>query len=337
MNTSGWRSLMTNHALLLTATFWLLGTLSAFVLPSDMGLPFGERPLLDGAPLAAELGIVWGGLLVALILVGVTYLITRNRKPVDFANRTSSLRVTRFEVLMLVIYGVLVQLFGLALGMIIDGHPISLHMHGTLYGTDHPVTPGYALLWAGYNFTFYALVPYILFRLRGYSNEQLGLNSNNRFNDTVLIVVIVLLESAVEFGTVSTALFSLEPSQLLLGIPASLLLNLFGTVLPVMIFLYAILLPRVLQLTGSVLTTVIIGGFAYAAVHVFDSWANYDSLASTLLSLAFVGMQYFGPGVVKSVLTLRTGNAWVHAIGYHALAPHVTLDTPNIVNVFNIR
>jgi hypothetical protein len=22
--------------------------------------------------------------------------------------------------------------------------------------------------------------------------------------------------------------------------------------------------------------------------------------------------QYFGPGIIKSVLTLRTGNAWVH-------------------------
>jgi hypothetical protein len=29
--------------------------------------------------------------------------------------------------------------------------------------------------------------------------------------------------------------------------------------------------------------------------------------------------QYFGPGMVKSVLTLRTGNAWVHAIAYHTI------------------
>jgi len=38
--------------------------------------------------------------------------------------------------------------------------------------------------------------------------------------------------------------------------------------------------------------------------------------------------QYLGPGMMKSVLTLRTGNAWVHALGYHAVAPHVIVDTP---------
>jgi hypothetical protein len=47
--------------------------------------------------------------------------------------------------------------------------------------------------------------------------------------------------------------------------------------------------------------------------------------------------QYFGPGMVKSVLTLRTGNAWVHAIAYHTIAPHLTLDAPNIVRILGIR
>jgi len=36
--------------------------------------------------------------------------------------------------------------------------------------------------------------------------------------------------------------------------------------------------------------------------------------------------------MVKSALTLRTGNAWVHAI-----APLVTLDIPNIVRILGIR
>jgi len=44
-----------------------------------------------------------------------------------------------------------------------------------------------------------------------------------------------------------------------------------------------------------------------------------------------------GPGMVKSALTLRTGNAWVHAIAYHAIAPLVTLDIPNIVRILGIR
>jgi hypothetical protein len=40
--------------------------------------------------------------------------------------------------------------------------------------------------------------------------------------------------------------------------------------------------------------------------------------------------------MIKSVLTLRTGNAWVHALSYHILAPHVIVDTPLIVKIFGI-
>jgi hypothetical protein len=50
----------------------------------------------------------------------------------------------------------------------------------------------------------------------------------------------------------------------------------------------------------------------------------------------FLMFQYFGPGMIKSVLTLRTGNTWVHLWAYHAIAPHVTVDTPNTVNVFKL-
>ena len=333
----GWRGFVGNRAVQVAAAFWLLGTLAALLLTGDGGLPFGDRPRLAGASVRAELVNVWSGLLVALLLVGVAYGVTRRRAVPDLAARVPTRRAARFELLLLVLYGVLVQLGGWVLGAALGEHPVSLHLHGTLYGAAHPVTPGYALLWAGYNFVLYAAVPYLVFRRRGYSNAQLGLRSLNPRGDAQLIGVVLLLESAVEFAAVSRDLFSLTPAQLLVGVPASLLLNLFGTVLPIMIFLYAIFLPRVLKLTGSVLSTAVIGGFAYAAVHAFESWAAYDSLASGLLSVAFIGMQYFGPGVVKSVLTLRTGNAWVHAWSYHALAPHVTLDTTNLVDILRLR
>lgn len=42
------------------------------------------------------------------------------------------------------------------------------------------------------------------------------------------------------------------------------------------------------------------------------------------------------PGIVKSFLRLRTGNAWVHLWAYHATAPHVTMHTRSIVRMFNI-
>ena len=65
----------------------------------------------------------------------------------------------------------------------------------------------------------------------------------------------------------------------------------------------------------------LLGGLTYAAMHVVEGWSVFGSARNTALSLVFVLFSYFGPGMIKSVLTLRTGNAWVHALGYRAVAP----------------
>jgi hypothetical protein len=103
-----------------------------------------------------------------------------------------------------------------------------------------------------------------------------------------------------------------------------------------MVLIYAILLPRYLKLTGSAISAVLLGGITYAAMHIVEGWSAFDSTRDTVLSLIFVLLQYFGSGMLKSVLTLRTGNAWVHALSYHAIAPHVIVDTPLMVKVFGI-
>jgi hypothetical protein len=41
--------------------------------------------------------------------------------------------------------------------------------------------------------------------------------------------------------------------------------------------------------------------------------------------------------MMKTVITLRTGNAWVHAIAYHSIAPHTLVDAPLMVKVFGLR
>jgi hypothetical protein len=46
---------------------------------------------------------------------------------------------------------------------------------------------------------------------------------------------------------------------------------------------------------------------------------------------------FFPPGVMKSFLTMRTGNAWVHMWGFHAISPHVTVDTRLTVDDFGIK
>jgi hypothetical protein len=89
-------------------------------------------------------------------------------------------------------------------------------------------------------------------------------------------------------------------------------------------------------LPAATIGAVLLGGITYAAMHIVEGWSAFDSPRHAALSLMFVLLQYFGPGMIKSVLTLRTGNAWVHAVSYHAVAPHVLVDTPLMVKVFGI-
>jgi len=92
-----------------------------------------------------------------------------------------------------------------------------------------------------------------------------------------------------------------------------------------------------MKVTGSPVAAIVCGSLTYAGLHLFEYWAVYDSLANALLSITFLFLQFTPPGLVKSYLTWRTGNAWVHLWAYHAVAPHVTVDTPHVVKIFGIR
>jgi len=88
----------------------------------------------------------WATLGIALILIGVTFLITRGRAVPDMAARAPEKTVALAETAALVGYGVLVQFGGLLLGRALGDHAISLHMHGTLYGTEDPLSPREAVV-----------------------------------------------------------------------------------------------------------------------------------------------------------------------------------------------
>jgi hypothetical protein len=165
----------------------------------------------------------------------------------------------------------------------------------------------------------------------------LNLRSTDRRNDFWVIAVILIAESLFELAGLNADFFALSPRQILVGGSITFFFYFFGTVLPTMILIYAILLPRYLKLTGSAIVTVILGGLTYAALHLVEGWSIFSSVRLGGLSLLFVFLQYFGPGMIKSVLTLRTGNAWVHAFGYHAVAPHLLIDTPIFVKALAIR
>lgn len=265
----------------------------------------------------------------ALLIIGVAFLATRGRPAVDFASRTPEAAVAKREMIGLLVYGGIVFAVGSFFG-------IGLHLHGSVFGPTDEVSPGEVVWWAAYNLLVFAVVPYLVFRRRGYEHRAMGLKSEHVKNDALLILVILTLESIAELTTFP-GLLSLSGRQLLIGMPFTLLLHLLGTGVPVMIFVYALLFPRYLKVTGSAATAAVLGALTYAALHIFEYWTVYDSLTSGILSVIFVFLQFAYPGLIKSVLTLRTGNAWVHLWAYHAIAPHVTVDTPLIVRFFGIR
>ncbi len=331
----GVRWLVRQRSVQVAAALWVLGSAAVFPLAD------GELPFVRGhevLPVATEVINGQLNLLLALVLIVITLAMTRRRPRIDLAARAPERATARRETLGLVGYGVLVGLGGLAVGELAGDHAYSLHLPGTIYGLhEGTLHLGWVAGWAAYNLVFFALVPYLVFRRRGYDNTRLNLHSADRRRDAALILVILLVESAAELGTVSGEIFELGAADLLVGLPLAFTVNFLGTVLPIMIFIYAILLPRFARLTGSPATTAVLGGVAYAVIHTFESWAVYSSLSAGLLTVIFLFLQYLGPGLIKSVLTQRTGNAWVHVWAYHAIAPHVTLDTVTLLDSLDLR
>lgn len=269
-------------------------------------------------------------------LMLVVHLITRHRAWPDLAARAPAGPRARAETAAVLGYGVLAMAGGYLLGRAFGWHAFSFHLDGMVIRTGQPVVPAEAICWAGYNLLAYAVLPLAVFRRR-YTPTQLNLRSTNRRADLVLIAVVLVLESAVQLAVTSPSILDLSPGQALLGGPLTFVLSFAGTVLPTMVFVFCILTPRYLRLTGSVPATVLLGGLTYAGLHLFDGWTTFAGPADTLMTVLFLVLFYTGPGMFKTYLTVRTGNAWVHVWAYHAIAPHTLVDTPMIVRVFGIR
>ncbi|EGD57098.1 hypothetical protein [Gordonia neofelifaecis] len=270
-------------------------------------------------------------------LMVVVHLLTRHRKVPDLATRAPERTRTGAEVAAMLGYGSAGMVGGFLLGRAFGWHAFSFHLDGMVIRTDQPVTIPETLSWAVYNLIVFAIVPLIVFR-RGYTTEQLSLRSSDRRADLLLIVVVLAIESAVQLAVAgSSSILGLPLRQALLGAPLTLVLGLAGTALPTMIFIYCILTPRYLRLTGSVPATVVLGGLTYATLHFFDGWTNFASPTDALISVLYLFLFYTGPGMFKTFITIRSANAWTHLWAYHAIAPHTLLDTPMFVKVFGVR
>jgi hypothetical protein len=271
---------------------------------------------------------------IALVFLLVTWVLTRRRN-VDVAARAPERQVALRETLWLLAYGAVVLLAGEFVGHAVGTHAIGMHLAGSMFGLADRVTPAEAWWWAGYNFVFYAAIPYVVFRRRGYSNEQLCLKSSNLANDTLVIVVILAMTVLSDLPL--TRLRQLTGHQLGEGAALAFVISLLGTGLPILVFLCAILAPRYRRLTGSAAATCVLSGFTYAALHFTEYWTRYNTPSHAALSVMYILTLYGGPGMVKGYLTQRTGNAWVHLWAYHAIAPHVTGDTPVFVKIFGLK
>jgi hypothetical protein len=322
--------LLRHRSVQLTILGWIAANALALLIGRDL-LPFDwtERSV-SGRLVGFNFA-----LLEVLILMAIVYALTRKRNLSMVAERAPSRSDARRETLFLLAYGFLGLVGGFAIGRALGWHPFGFHLAGTLYGTQDPVAPAEALAWASYNLVVFAVAPLMYFRRR-YSAEALNLTSTDRRGDVLVVIVVLVIESLAQYFALRSQIFTLEPRQLLIGVPLAFGLYFLGTVLPAMVFVYAILVPRFLKLTGSTATAVILGGLTYTLMHLWDAWTVFSSPGAAVLSIVFLFFTYFGPGMMKAFLTLRTGNAWVHVWAYHALAPHTFHDTPLIVRVFRI-
>jgi len=320
------------QVLLIAGLAWL-GLNGAILALARGYLPF-DRPNLAGQPFWLQVAMPSIAIVEQVALMGLVALLSRGRPSTEVGDRAPDARVAGRETALVLLYALLAQAGGWIVGPALGYRPFSFHLAGTLVGCSVLASPGEAMVWAGYNFLMFAVIPYLWFRRR-YSNRELCLVFDRGGRDLTVMVCVLVVESAVQLS-VMPGILSLPLPVLLRAAPLAFGLFLVGTVLPTMITVYAILLPRYYKLTGSMAITVILGGLTYASVHLVEGWSSFRTPSDTVLSLLFVVLSYTGPGMFKSYVTLRTSNAWVHALGYHAVAPHVLADAPMIARVFGL-
>ena len=319
------------RSLQIAVLVWLVVSVSAILL-THRGIPLHIPALNQMNPVFA---VAFSSIAVVVLLVemGVVLLLSRGRPFPRLDLRAPECPVAKKEMCFLWIYVALVMFAGRYIGLRFFGDGIAMHLNGSLVGATRIQSPLEVCTWAVYNGILLALIPYVVFRRRGYSHEALNLKSTNLKNDGLMIAVVLLMSCLLDLT--GPNLFQLSPHQQIVGGLFSFSLNMAGTDLPIMIVIYAILLPRYVKLTSPV-TGYLLGAVSYPILHLFESWTRYDTVSDSVVSALFVFLIFFPPGLMKSFLTVRTGNAWVHLWAFHAISPHVTVDSRLIVRDFDI-
>ena len=154
----------------------VLGFTAFVILANAILLVLGRDTL--SVQLAGESGFanvalfVMTGFFYGVILL-VVHLVTRKRERPDFTVRTPVKAVAALETLWLWVYALI------ALSILGLGYGVGLHLPGSIFQPDVSLSVSYTLAWAAINFVLFAVIPYAVFRARGYSNVDLGLRSLN--------------------------------------------------------------------------------------------------------------------------------------------------------------
>ena len=288
------RWLLRQRSLRIALLLWTLLGLAFIALCHG---PRGAVPLnlppnqLKQTPLDQVIGS-WMALIFLVLECGLMFLLTRRRPWPDLAQRAPQRSIALRETIAVWAYAAIVLLAGRWLGFHAFGAGIAMHLNGSLVGATRIQSPHEVYLWLAYNFTLLALVPYVVFRMRGYSREQLNLRSANWKNDTLVTLVVLAVGCLMDLS--GPNILQLAPHQRVVGGLLSFVIHLFLTDLPVMIFIYAILMPRYARLFSPA-TAFLLGAASYPAIHIFETFTRYDSPYDSLISAIFVFLFFFPP------------------------------------------
>jgi hypothetical protein len=171
------------RALYLAILLWLLLSGAGFLFPR-------RTPRFKGLVTGSSEYLV-----LVVLMFGLVVLLTRKRPVIDLAQRAPEYSIARREMLAMWAYAAVVMVAGRLIGQHLFGEGIALHLNGSLVGATRVQSPIEVYTWAAYNGILLALIPYVVFRMRGYSNEQLNLKSANLKSDLLVIVVVLAFGS----------------------------------------------------------------------------------------------------------------------------------------------
>ncbi|MEM7798598.1 MAG: hypothetical protein AAF633_05355, partial [Chloroflexota bacterium] len=202
-----------------------------------------------------------------LTLALVIYLITRSRPLPDFMARSPE---RERAIQDLIIFGI--YYFAAILGLASFGityHPPDVFAEGVNFSANNMI------VWAIINLIFYGIIPYTFFRWRGSSNADLGLAGNSWRLDIWLVLIIGGIDAY--FAITTRGFLSLTPSQMVSAVPLTFVLYALGAGIPIVIMTQAIVAPRIMRLTNSPITTVMVLTFTYAVFSSTDGGIVFNS------------------------------------------------------------